>query len=142
MAIRLARTESDLRRCFPVMAQLRSHLREGEFANRVLQQRQAGYQLALLETEGADQVVKAVAGFRIVENLAHGRLLYIDDLVTDKEARSHGYGQALYAWLENHAKQQGCLSIQLDSGLQRAATHRFYFRSGLSISAFRFVKRI
>lgn len=140
MGIRLARTELDLRRCFPVMVQLRPHLSEGEFANRVLQQRQAGYQLAFLETEADGGGVKAVAGFRILENLAHGRLLYVDDLVTDQTQRSLGYGQQLLDWLVEQAHQQNCQSIQLDSGVQRAAAHRFYFRSGLTISSFRFIR--
>jgi ribosomal protein S18 acetylase RimI-like enzyme len=52
----------------------------------------AGYQLAFLAT---DNRVVAVAGFRISQNLAYGKFLYVDDLVVDETARSHGYGKFL-----------------------------------------------
>ncbi|MBD0336759.1 MAG: GNAT family N-acetyltransferase [Cyanobacteria bacterium Co-bin13] len=137
MDIRYARTETDLRRCFPVVVQLRPHLSQAEFINRVLQQRQEGYQLVYVEAEDG---VKAIAGFRIQNMLAHGRILYVDDLVTDASSRSQGYGQQLISWLQGQAQAQGCSSLQLDSGVHRAEAHRFYFREGLVITSFHFAK--
>ncbi|MBD2257147.1 GNAT family N-acetyltransferase [Pseudanabaena sp. FACHB-2040] len=137
MDIRYARSETELSRCFPVMVQLRPHLSQAEFINRVLQQRQEGYQLVYVQAEDG---VKAVAGFRIQNLLAHGRILYVDDLVTDASSRSQSYGKQLITWLHEQAQAQGCSSLQLDSGVQRADAHRFYFREGLVITSFRFVK--
>ena len=57
----------------------------GEFAGRVEAQQAQGYRLAFLEDEGA---VVAVAGFRVMDMLATGRTLYVDDLVTDEAWRS------------------------------------------------------
>ncbi|HEY9735372.1 MAG TPA: GNAT family N-acetyltransferase [Trichocoleus sp.] len=137
MAIRLARSEADLSRCFPVVVQLRPHLSQGEFINRVLQQRQEGYQIAFVE-EG--EAVTAVAGFRLMNLLFRGRVLYVDDLVTDEAQRSKGYGQQLLDWLTEQARAQGCSALELDSGVQRSGAHRFYFREGLAITSFRFSK--
>ena len=36
------------------------------------------------------------------------------------------------------AKEKGCEALHLDSGVQRAQTHRFYFREGLTINAYHF----
>lgn len=135
MQIKFATSAPDLSRCFPVMVQLRPHLSASEFIDRVQRQQQAGYCLVYLEQ---DKAIAAVAGFRFMETLADGRLLYVDDLVTDASERSKGYGSALLDWLIDYAKSQECVVLQLDSGVQRAAAHRFYFRKGMVISSFHF----
>ncbi|AFY86906.1 GCN5-related N-acetyltransferase [Chroococcidiopsis thermalis PCC 7203] len=139
MQIKFATSNLDISRCFPVMVQLRSHLTEAEFVNRVQRQQQAGYFLVYVEKNNS---IKAVAGCRLMETLIDGQLLYIDDLITDTSERSQGYGSALIDWLIEYAKSQGCVSLQLDSGVQRAAAHRFYFRKGLTISSFRFKRSL
>lgn len=139
MDIVLARTEADLRQCFPVMVQLRPHLRPAEFINRVLQQRQEGYQLAYGRNE---KNILVVAGFRLFNNLSHGKVLYVDDLVTDATVRSQGSGQQMLEWLAEYARAQGCAELHLDSGVQRQAAHRFYFREGMTITAFHFAKPV
>jgi GNAT superfamily N-acetyltransferase len=71
-----------------------------------------------------------------------GRRFYVDDLVTDEHARSRGLGGKLLSWLEGRARELGCDTFALDSGVQRGAAHRFYFRSGLAISSFGFAKSL
>lgn len=134
--IKLAVAPGEIRACHGIMAQLRPHLDEEMFMAQVdRQQRASGYQLAFV-AEG--DVVHAVAGFRIQEMLFSGRHLYVDDLVTDESRRSIGYGGMLLDWLADHARQQRCKTLELDSGVQRQAAHRFYFRKGLMISSFHF----
>lgn len=135
MHVKFASSDIDLARCFPIIVQLRSHLTLLEFTNRVKQQQQAGYSLVYLEEH---DTIQAVAGFRILDKLVDGRLLYVDDLVTDTSKRSRGYGSALLDWLVDYAKSLDCVSVQLDSGVQRAKAHRFYFRKGMKISGFHF----
>ena len=92
IVIRLLQATDDILRCFPLMADLRPHLREDEFVSRVRgQQREHGYRLAVLEEDGA---VRAVAGFRIAECLAEARRegceqLHLDSGVQRYEA--HGF---------------------------------------------------
>jgi len=85
----------------------------------------------------ADQFV-ALASYRIAENLVHGHYLYVEDLVTDQAVRGTGYGQILMEMLKQEALEQGCGKIVLDTGLNNALAHRFYYRQGLLASSLRF----
>lgn len=135
MPIHEATEPSVIRRCFPVMVQLRPALDEDGFVEQVQRQAKEGYRLAYLKDGGN---VVAVAGFRVLEMLSRGRFLYVDDLVTDQAARSQGHGGALLAWLLEVAQAEDCQQLDLDSGVQRHAAHRFYFREGMHVPSFHF----
>ncbi len=122
-------------RCFPVMVQLRPHLDAVTFVERVQHQRREGYRLAYLECEGT---VRAVGGYRYMNSLSSGRFCYVDDLVTDAECRSSGFGRALFDWLVERARAAGCVQFQLDSGVQRFDAHRFYLARRMSITCHHF----
>jgi GNAT superfamily N-acetyltransferase len=139
-AIRIAQSDEDIRRCHPVMAELRPHCGEKAFVEQVRRQQQAcGYQLACLEDGGSVQVV---AGFRIAEFLAWGRILYVDDLVTTAASRSRGYGRELFAWLVEQANTAGCDELHLDSGVQRFEAHRFYLAQRMDITCHHFCLKL
>lgn len=121
------------------MHQLRPHLVEAEFVDRVRRLQAEGFRLAYLEAEG---VVVAVAGYRYHEKLFSGRNLYVDDLVTESASRSRGHGRALLAWLAIQAREQGCDQLELDSGVQRTEAHRFYFRERMHVSSYHFVRAV
>jgi len=134
--IAIATTADEIRRCYPVMRELRTHIsEERDFTNRVLRQQKQGYQLAFLES--GDEIC-AVAGYRFLESLFSGKNLYVDDLVTRPNDRSRGFGGELLDWLIEQARQQGCDSFELDSGVQRFEAHRFYFSKRMSISSYHF----
>jgi GNAT superfamily N-acetyltransferase len=137
MTVSLAQTDQDILDCWPVIVQLRPHLKQSEFISTIRKQFAEGYQLALVRR--GDKVA-AIAGFRFLHNLIWGRFLYVDDLVTDEHARSQGLGAELMNWLADHARQQGCHRLDLDSGVQRFDAHRFYFREGMHISWYHFTK--
>ena len=102
-------------------------------------QRAEGYRLAASFAEGAEEAGGA-AGFRIVENLAWGRALYLDDLSTRETARGAGHAHALFDWLDSAAIEAGCDELHLDSGVgpEREAAHRFYYNHQLRIRAYHF----
>ncbi|HEV3392160.1 MAG TPA: GNAT family N-acetyltransferase [Chthoniobacterales bacterium] len=134
--IAIADTVEDIRRCFPVMRELRTHITDAEdFVERVQRQRKQGYQLAFVESEGQ---VCAVAGYRFLESLFSGKNLYVDDLVTRDSDRSRGFGGELLDWLIKQAREKGCQNFELDSGVQRFDAHRFYFTKRMSISSYHF----
>ncbi len=141
MPIQFAKSDREINACFPVMFQLRPHLDPAEFVARVRRQQQGGYQLAFLTGENLAEV-KAVAGLRISECLSYGKFLYVDDLVTLEDDRSQGYGEQILNWLIAYAKEQDCAEFHLDSGVQRFAAHRFYFRHRLTISCYHFVLKL
>lgn len=131
-----AETPASILRCYPVMAQLRPHIREEEFAGRVerLQQTQS-YRLAYLEV-GSE--IRALAGYRLMEMLAWGPFCYVDDLVTDSGSRSRAFGRALFDWVVARAREAGCEQFHLDSGVQRFDAHRFYLARRMAITCHHF----
>jgi GNAT superfamily N-acetyltransferase len=136
MTIRLAETDDEIASTFDVMHQLRPHLTRESYVQHVrdLMQRE-GFRVAFLSDGGQ---VRAVAGYRFMTMLYAGRLLYVDDLVTDADARSHGVGAKLLGWLKDEGRREQCSELQLISRVTREAAHRFYFREGLGIECFHF----
>jgi GNAT superfamily N-acetyltransferase len=120
-----AKTDVEIQSCFELMHELRPHLKKDCFVERVKRQMRKGYLLAFLRVQ--DTVV-SLAGYRVMENLAHGRFLYVDDLVTVKDERGKGYASTVMDFVYTEAQKQHCDEVHLDSGFQREAAHRFYKR--------------
>ena len=134
--ISLATTDNQIRSCYSVMRQLRPHLtNEQAFVEQVQRQLSEGYYLAYCKDEGE---VRGVVGFRYLEFLAWGKVLYIDDLITDAEARRNGYGGKLLTWAIEQGKKAHCGQIHLDSGPQRHDAHRLYLNHRFKIVAHHF----
>lgn len=135
-----ARTDTEIARCHRVMEELRPHVSRSELVARVRRQElESGFCLVFLEQNGD---VTAVAGFRVFECLAWGRVLYVDDLVTASATRSQGHGRRLLDWLLTRAREEGCDEIHLDSGVQRFGAHRFYLRHGFDITSHHFALKL
>jgi GNAT superfamily N-acetyltransferase len=123
-----------LRAAWPVVQQLRPEFDCERYVAQVLRQlADDGCRATVLYDDG---VPRAFACWRVMEMLAVGRHVYVDDLVTDAGARSRGHGKALLDWLKAEARRLGCVRLQLDSGTFRKDAHAFYLREGLRIEAF------
>ncbi len=133
--MQIATTRQEIRSCYSVMAELRPHIAERGFVSRVLRQAKEGYRLAFLKEAGT---IRAVSGFRIMNTLAWGKYLYVDDLVTRESDRLSGYGERLFGWLVSFAKKRACGELHLDSGVHRTGAHRFYFKNRMVISSYHF----
>ena len=134
--VQLATSDEEIVACHPVMHELRPHIDEQEFASRVRAQEQVNdFQLAYVRSQ---DLVVAVAGFRIGYNLAWGHYLYVDDLVTRTTHRSQGFGAILLRWLHDFAREAGCEQVHLDSALQRKGAHQFYERHGMPNTSLHF----
>ena len=139
MSIRVAATDAEILACHGVMVGLRPHVPRETFVERVRRQAKDGYRLAYVE-EGGRPV--AAAGYRVLENLAWGRFLYVDDLVTDEKLRSKGHGQRLLDWLVAEARREGCGEFHLDSGVHRHGAHRFYLMKRMDITSYHFAMKL
>jgi len=129
-------TDVQIANTYDVMVQLRPSLERAAYVALVRGLMASdGFRLACLVDEGE---VRAVAGYRIMQMLYCGRLLYVDDFVTDARVRSRGYGARLLGWLKETGRAQGCSELQLISRVVREQAHRFYFREGLGIECFQF----
>jgi len=131
-----ATTDEQIRQTRHLMRQLRPNVTEDDYLPTVRRMMESnGYRLAAVANHGD---IRAVAGYRYLEMLYCGKIMYVDDLNTDERDRSKGWGKLLLDWLKQEAKSHGCAELHLDSGVQRGPTHRFYFRERLTINAFHF----
>ena len=128
-----------VRRCAPVLRELRTALTEEEIVGRVVEQLKEGYRLVCVES---GDVVCSVAGYRVTQNLAYGKFLYVDDLVTRADQKRNGFAGMLIDRLADEAKEQDCAALVLDSGVQRFEAHRFYLGHGMDITSHHFVRKL
>ena len=132
MKVSFAKIEKEVTDCFNIISELRPHLTQDEFITKVKRMsKTTGYELVYLDDFG----IKAVAGIKISEWLHSGRYLEIEELVTDKNSRSKGYGGALFDWILEYAKQNECAQIRLVSGVSRDNAHKFYSNKGMIFEA-------
>ncbi|MBT8084311.1 MAG: GNAT family N-acetyltransferase [Woeseia sp.] len=137
--VHAVRSDEDIAACFDCMHELRPTIERTTFVTRVRAMEKEGYRLASIAEDGH---IVAVAGFRYMHTLFGGDTLYVDDLITLPAERSRGYGAALIKWLRDEAVRRGCKMLHLDSGIQRARAHRFYFETGFHVNCFHFAQAL
>lgn len=123
--------DREIARAFGVFAHLRPHLNHETFLQRVLAQQAEGYKIVYCEVDG--EIVSA-AGYRVTSFLAWGKVLYIDDLITNPERKRLGLGGALVDWLIEEGKRSSCDEIHLDTGFSRNDAHRLYLNKGFKLN--------
>ncbi len=137
--IQHAETDAQIQKCFPALKVLRPHLEESSFLGTLRRQQTQGYRLLYLEV---DDEVKSAAGYRLLEYLAYGKVLYIDDLITLPTEKRKGYGGQMLDWLIAYAKTQACDQVHLDSGYQRHDAHRLYLNKGFDLACHHFALKL
>ena len=131
--IKIAETDEEIERCYPVMAELRPHISREDFLPQVRRQMaKSGFQLVYLTEESK---IKAVAGIRIAEWLARGMSLDLEDLVASESERSKGFGGILLDWIIKYALERGCTEVRLVSHVTRFRAHQFYLKKGMILDA-------
>ena len=65
-------------------------------------------------------------------NMYPFKIYYLDDFCIDESARSKGYGQKLFDFVKERAKELGCYEITLNSWAGNEAAECFYKKMGLS----------
>ena len=105
MKIKIALSDKEIMSCYKIMKELRPNVRKNSFLKTIKRLGKENYQLAFVEDRGQ---VKSVAGFRITEDIAWGKHIYVGDLVTEEHQRSRGYGDKLFDFLIAHAKKNKC----------------------------------
>lgn len=131
--------DAQIKACAPVMLELRPHISEADFLARIRHQEKGGFRLICLKADGRPV---AAAGIRVITNLAWGKFLYVDDLVTLDAERSRGYGAQLLKWLHDYARSEKCDQLHLDSGTWRKDAHRFYEREGMEMTSLHFATKL
>lgn len=131
-------TPEDQLHSFELMRELRPHLDDPmAYARQLNRQAKDGYRLL-----GAfeDEQLLGLVGFRRMENLIYGRFIYVDDLIVDSPKRHQRLGAMLLQAARDHAQQQDCAHLVLDTGSHMSLAQRFYFREGLLARGMHFVQ--
>jgi GNAT superfamily N-acetyltransferase len=138
--IQAADNEAAVRQCLPVFHELRPHIQsEDEFVERWRRQVQEGYRIVYIQ-EG--ERVVAAAGYRFLNTMAWGHILYIDDLIALQTSHRTGLGTRLLQHLQKEAKDKGCDAVHLDTGYQRHLAHRAYLRNGFHLDCHHMAWRV
>ena len=117
------------------MRQLRPQISEADYLSTVRRMMQTdGYLQAAVFDGDAVVAVLATASWRC--STPAKRSTWTTSIPTTRAA--HAVTAALMDWLKREARERGCVQLQLDSGVQREQTHRFYFREGLTINCYHF----
>ena len=127
----LAESVTQIEECFDVFKVLRPHIERAKFLPQVRRQQAQGFSVLALRHEGS---IKSAAGFRVLEFLAWGKVLYIDDLITLPGEKRRGYAGQLLDWLIQHARELHCDGVHLDTGYARHDAHRVYLRKGFRLN--------
>lgn len=136
----VVKTEADLKRCFPLIKELRTHLSWEDFSSIYKDTHDhAGYEIVAVEEDGQ---ILALMGYRFLSDFIRGKHIYVDDLVTTEKSRSKGLGADLLRYAEDLAKRTGCKSLRLCTGIENEQGVKFYERNGWTKRAFAFSKKL
>lgn len=83
-----------------------------------------------------------ISGSWLTTRIYSGKQLEIDHFVIDENQRSTGLGKYFLDEIENWAKNEDCIHIELNAYVQTEKAHKFYFRNGFKILGFHFQKNI
>jgi GNAT superfamily N-acetyltransferase len=133
-------TPDEIKQAHETIQFLRPALRDVDlFAQNVQKQFNEGYRFIGIEHEGK---IVACSGFRILNTLAWGKIVYIDDLVTHEAHRGKGYALSLLDYIQKFARENGCGEIHLDSGYMRNTAHKVYLNYGFILATHHFSLKV
>lgn len=136
----VAKSKTDLERCFSVMHELRPHLNLEEYLSIYEQaHKHDGYEIVFIEQNGS---VVAVMGYRFLFDFVRGKHVYIDDLVTSEKVRSLGLGAKLLKYAEEIARHSNCAGLRLCTGIDNHRGVQFYEKHGWQKRAFAYSKKL
>ena len=69
-------------------------------------------------------------------------ILFVDDLIVNKDYRSNGIGDLLMQNTINFAKEHNCETIELKSYINNEKSHKFYEKNGFKKLHYVFKKKI
>lgn len=88
-------------------------------------------------------IILGVLISRVVNRLVKSKdILFIDDIIVNKDCRSNGIGSLLLRNVINFAKEQNCETIELKSYISNEKSHKLYEKIGLKKLHYAFKKII
>ena len=126
MEIRELTSDAEIMSAFSVMRELRDRILPETFLHEIRHQQKDGYRLIAALDGGA---IVALAGFRSSHTLVRGEHLFVDDLITSRNAQARGHATSLLRWIAALAQQQQIAKIYLDS---RDTAKTYYEKVGFT----------
>lgn len=71
-----------------------------------------------------------------------GKQLEVDNVIIDPTIQSQGIGKLFFEFIETWSKDRGYKTIELNTYIQNAKSHKFYFNLGYSILGLHFWKKL
>lgn len=138
--ISIIRTRQELEKCYPIMKELRPHLKFDDYISIYDQAHRAdGYEIVALMQ---NQQIVALMGYRILYDYVRGKHLYIDDLVTTQKMQSQGFGAELLQYAEQIASQEACHILRLCTGIENERGVLFYEKNAWTKRAYAYTKKL
>lgn len=144
MEIRFAQSDQEILDCWEVVKELRPNLTNPEdYLQQVKEMMQDGYRMIYVWIrEGDTHKAVSFAGYRNLQMLHTGKMVYIDDLGTLPDYRGQGYASQLLDYVYQLAKDTGKTGVHLDSGYHRQTAHRLYLQKGFVLSSHHFAWKL
>jgi GNAT superfamily N-acetyltransferase len=142
MECRKAITKADIEFCKEAILEFRPNLDRDTVVDQVFQMiTREGFELVFLPN--ADHTrAGAFIGYRKLNMLRTGPMIYVDDLFTFPECRNQGYAGTLLDYVARQATDEGMKSVHLDSGYALHPAHRLYLNKGYYLACNHFAKAI
>ena len=86
-----------------------------------------------------DNECVGLTGFWIGTKLWCGKYLELDNVVISSKNRSKGIGKFLFDFMEEKAKEEGCIMLALDSYTSNFKAHKFFYNQGFNPRGFHFI---
>ncbi|SEJ40042.1 Acetyltransferase (GNAT) family protein [Dyadobacter koreensis] len=141
MKVKIAKTSQEIEFCKEAVLAFRPNVDEENFVSQVSQMMEDGFTLAYISDDLETKAV-AITGYRIINMLRTGPIIYIDDLYTSPECRGKGYAKRLLDFVDDEGKKMGINAVHLDSGYMLHDAHRLYLNQGYHLACNHFAKMI
>ena len=69
-----------------------------------------------------------------------GKSIEPDHVIIQDKYKNQGLGNQLFEWLFDYARREGIEASELNSYVENARSHKFYYNLGYEIKGFHFVK--
>jgi len=71
-----------------------------------------------------------------------GKSVEVDHVYIKEEYRAKGLGKAFFKWLYNYTKTKGYETMELNTYVSNAPSHKFYFNEDFKILGYHFLKKL
>lgn len=71
-----------------------------------------------------------------------GRSVEPDHVFIDEDYRGKGLGKEFFKWIYDYVEQKGYEAVELNTYVNNASSHKFYFNEGFKILGYHFLKKL